>query len=143
MNRTDTFTVEEWHTLLFAPLWAFAALAGRYRAFDPLDLEAFTHAVEQAADAERGRLGGHLLGRVALDLDRLTHRFENDDRSVASGLWQVSLLLTRLPAEEADAFRDALVSGVCEGVARARGRYGRIISEEDAKIVELVAALLA
>ena len=45
-------------------------------------------------------------------------------------------------AAAADAFRDALVSGVCEGVARARGRYGRIISEDDAKIVELVAQLL-
>ena len=123
-------------------MWAFAALAGRYRAFDPLDLAAFGHAVEQAAEAERGRLGGHVLGRVALDLDRLTVRFENDDRSVASGLWQVSGLLTRLPEDEADAFREALVSGVCEGVARARGRYGRVVSEEDAKIVELVAQLL-
>jgi hypothetical protein len=142
MNRTDTFTADEWHTLLFAPFWAFTALAGRYRAFDPLDFAAFAHAVEEAADAERGRLGGHLLGRVALDLDRLTRRFENDDRSVASGLWQVSVLLARLPEDEADAVRDALVSGVCERVARARGRYGRMVSEEDAKIVELVGQLL-
>jgi hypothetical protein len=142
MNRTDTFTADEWHTLLFAPFWAFTALAGRYRAFDPLDLEVFALAVEQAAARERGRVGGRLLNRVALDLDRLTRRFENDDRSVASGLWQVSVLLARLPADEADAFRDALVSGVCEAVARARGRYGRMISEDDAKVVELVAQLL-
>lgn len=142
MNRTDTFTADEWHTLLFAPFWVFTALTGRYRAFDPFDLGAFVHAVEQAADSERQRLGGHLLGRVALDLDRLTLRFENDDRSVASGLWQVSGLLARLPEDEADAFRNALVSGVCAGVARARGRYGRVISEDDAKVVELVEQLL-
>jgi hypothetical protein len=142
MNRTDIFTAEEWRTLLFAPFWAFTALAGRYRAFDPLDLAAFSHAVEQAADAERGRLGGDVLGRVALDLDRLTRGFENDDRSVASGLWQVSVLLARLPADEADAFRDALVRGVCEGVARARGRYGQVIGDDDAKVVELVEQLL-
>ena len=142
MNRTDLFTPDEWRTLLFAPFWVFIALAGRYRGFDPLDVEAFSHAVDQAAEQERGRVGGDVLGRVAMDLDRLSRRFEADDRSVASGLWQVSVLLGRLPVGEADAFRAALVSGVGEGVARARGRYGRLIGDDDAKVIELVAQLL-
>jgi hypothetical protein len=55
----------------------------------------------------------------------------------------VCRLLERVPEEEAEAFREALVSGVGEGLARARGRFGRIISEEDARTIELVAVLLS
>ena len=39
--------------------------------------------------------------------------------------------------------REALVRGVGEGLARARGRYGRVISEEDERTVELVEVLLS
>jgi hypothetical protein len=80
---------------------------------------------------------------VELDLDRLAIAFGKDRRSVATGLWEVCSLLERVPEEEAAAFRDALVSGVGEGLARARGRFGRFISEDDARTVELVAVLLS
>jgi len=80
---------------------------------------------------------------VALDLDRLAAAFGNDPRSVVTGLFEVCRLLERLPPEEAEVFREALVRGVGEGMARARGRYGRIISEEDERTVELVGVLLS
>ena len=51
--------------------------------------------------------------------------------------------MERLPPDEAEVFREALVRGVAEGMARARGRYGRIISEEDERTVELVEVLLS
>jgi hypothetical protein len=143
MYLTETFTDEEWRTLRFAPFWVFSAVVGRYRGFDPLEFEAFTACVERTAEAERGTLGGEVLNRVALDVDRLARQYAGDSRSIASGLWQVGKLLGRLPESEAEAFRDALVVGVGEGVARARGRFGRYISEDDAKTVELVATLLS
>lgn len=139
----DLFTPEEWATLRFAPFWVLAAVAGSYRGFDPLEFDAFSRAVEEASERARGRLGGLVLQRVALDLDRLARAFGDDPRTVATGLWEVCRLLDRLPPDEADVFRDALVSGVGEGLARARGRFGRVIGEEDARTVALLAALLA
>lgn len=140
--KTDTFTVEEWSTLWLAPFWVFSAIVGRSRAFDPLDFEAFSRSVDVVADLERGRFAGEVLTRVALDLDRLVRRYAADRRSPATGLWEVGGLLQRLPDDEAEAFRAALVSGVGEGVAKARGRFGRVMSEDDAKALELVAQLL-
>ena len=142
MTRVD-FAPEEWVTLRFAPFWVLAALAGCYRGFDPLEFEAFSRAVEEASDRTRGQLSGSVLQRVALDLDRLTVAFANDRRPVATGLCEVCRLLQRLPEDEAEEFREALVSGVGEGLARARGRFGRLISDEDARAVELVDVLLS
>jgi hypothetical protein len=140
--KTDTFTAAEWSTLWMAPFWVFSAVVGRTRAFDPLEFEAFSRAVDVVADLERGRFAGEVLTRVALDLNRILRRYEADHRSVATGLWEVSGLLQRLPDDEAEAFRAALVSGVGESVATARGRFGRVMSEDDAKALELVAQLL-
>jgi hypothetical protein len=139
----DAFAPDEWATLRFAPFWVLAAVTGCYRGFDPAEFEAFSRALDEASDRARGRLGGEVLQRVALDLDRLAIAFGNDRRSVAAGLWEVSRILERMADNEAAAFRDALVSGVGEGLARARGRFGRFISDEDARTVELVAVLLS
>ena len=81
----ETFAPDEWATLCLAPFWILAALAGCYRGFDPLEFEAFSRAVEEASDRARGRLGGEVLRRVALDLDRLAIAFGNDRRSVVTG----------------------------------------------------------
>jgi hypothetical protein len=141
--EAETFTPDEWWTLRFAPYWVLSAVVGRSRSFDPMDLEAFSYAVDFMAEQERGRLSGAVLTRVALDFQRLTIRYSADRRSVVTGLWEVSRLLARLPDEEAEAFREALVSGVGESVAKARGRYGRIMSEDDVRALALVAQLLA
>jgi hypothetical protein len=139
----DTFAPAEWATLRFAPFWVLAALAGRQRGFDPIEFEVFSEVVEEASRQATGRVGGAVLHRVALDLDRLAAAFGNDRRSVVTGLFEVCELIERLPAEEAAVFREALVRGVAEGLARARGRYGRVISEEDERTVELVGVLLS
>lgn len=143
MIEDDVFAADERATLRFAPFWVLAAFAGRQRGFDQIEFEAFAGVIEEASDRARGRLGGRVIQRVALDLDRIAAAFGNDRRSVATGLYEVCLLIERLPPDEALPFREALVCGVGEGIARARGRYGRIISEEDERTVELVEALLS
>jgi hypothetical protein len=139
----DDFAPDEWVTLRFAPFWILAAFVGCSRGFDPLEFEAFSRVIDEVSDRARGRLGREVLQRVAMDLDRLAIAFGNDRRSVTTGLWEVGRLLERMPEEEAEAFREALVSGVGEGFAQARGRFGRFMSEEDARTVELVAVLLS
>ena len=137
------FAPAEWVTLRFAPFWVLAAIAGRQRDFDAAEFAVFTEVVEEASARARGRFGGDLLQRVALELDRLAAAFGNDPRSVVTGLFEVCRLLERLPPDEAEVFREALVRGVGEGMARARGRYGRIVSEEDERTLELVGVLLS
>jgi hypothetical protein len=142
MGERAKFTPEEWRTLQFAPFWMFSAVVGGYRRFDPLELDAFMRSLHLAALAP-GRLSQEVIESVTLDLDRIVAAYERDDRTIASGLCQVAALLHKVPADEAEMFRGTLVAEIGEGIARARGRFGRLISEEDAKTVELVAQFLA
>jgi hypothetical protein len=61
----------------------------------------------------------------------------------AEGVGQaVGVLLRRAGDDEAALCKDMLVLDVGEGVARARGRYGTEMSEDDARAVALAAQLL-
>jgi hypothetical protein len=141
MTQRASFTPEEWRTLQFAPFWMFSAVVGGYRRFDLLEFEAFARSLELAAMAP-GRLSREVVTSVLQSLGALRDAYETDRRSIASGLCEVAALLNRIPSDESDKFKAALISEIGEGVARARGRFGRMMSEEDAKNVELVAQFL-
>ena len=51
-------------------------------------------------------------------------------------------VLDRLPADDAQAVKEMLVTQIAEGVARARGPFGQSISRDDAKALQLIAVLL-
>jgi hypothetical protein len=142
MGERANFTPEEWRTLQFAPFWMFSAVVGGYRKFDELEFDAFARSLHQAATAP-GVLSREVIESVNLDIDRLTAAYAVDQRTIATGLCQVAALLNRVQADEAEMFRGTLVTEIGEGVARARGRFGRLMSEEDAKNVELVAQFLS
>jgi len=141
MGERASFTPEQWRTLQFAPFWMFSAVVGGYRRFDAMEFEAFSRSLELAAMAP-GRLSREVVSSVRQNLGALRDEYETDRRSIASGLCEVGALLNTVPVDEADMFRGALISEIGEGVARARGRFGRMMSEEDAKNVELVAQFL-
>ena len=142
MGERAGLSRDQWHTLQFAPFWMFAAVVGAYRRFDVLEYEAFSRAVLLAASAP-GRLNRELMTSVLTDLERVAGEFAADPRSIGSGLCEVATILSNVPAEEAELVKNALISGVGEGVARARGRFGRVMSEEDEKNLELVAQFLS
>ena len=52
-------------------------------------------------------------------------------------------MLAKAGQQEAARFKDMLVLEIGEGVARARGRYGTEMSDDDARAVGLAAQLLA
>jgi hypothetical protein len=141
MDERDRYTPDEWRTLQFAPFWMFSAVVGAYDRFDPRDFQVFVRCMEVAALAE-GRLRRELLASVLADRDRLAEQFRAEQRSIGVGLFQVDLVLRRADRDEAASFKDMLVLEVGEGVARARGRYGTEMSDEDAKAVALAAQLL-
>ena len=142
MSEQDRYTPEEWRTLQFAPFWMFSAVIGAYNRYDPRDFQAFLRCLEAAALAD-GRLRRELLASVVADPDRLAEAFRAEPRSIGVGLFQVDTVLAKAGAEEAAGFKDMLVLEIGEGVARARGRYGTEMSDEDARSVALAAQLLA
>jgi hypothetical protein len=142
MGERDRYTTEEWRTLQFAPFWMFSAVVGTYNRFHPRDVQVFGRCLEVATMAE-GRLRRELLESVLADRDRLAEQFNADSRSIGVGLFQVDAVLRRADDDEAASFKDMLVLDVGEGVARARGRYGTEMSDDDANAVTLAAQLLA
>jgi hypothetical protein len=142
MREQDRYTPEEWRTLQFAPFWMFSAVVGAYSRFDPRDFQVFVRCMEAASLAD-GRLRRELLASVVADRDRLAEQFRADRRSIGVGLFQVDAVLAKAGGDEAALFKDMLVLDIGEGVARARGRYGTEMSDDDAKAVALAAQLLA
>jgi hypothetical protein len=142
VSERDRYTPQEWRTLQFAPFWMFSAVVGAYNRFDPRDFGVFVRCLEAASLAE-GRLGRELLASVLADRDRLAEQFRTEPRSIGVGLFQVDAVLRKAGDDEAARFKDMLVLDIGEGVARARGRYGTEMSDDDAKAVALAAQLLA
>jgi hypothetical protein len=142
VSERDKFTAAEWRTLQLAPFWMFSAVVGTYNRFDPLEYAAFVRCLEAAA-AVPGQLGREVLTSVIADRDRLTQAYRADRRTIGVGLFEVSNILAKAVPEEAAEFKGMLVSAIGEGIARARGRFGVQMSEEDADAVTLAAQLLA
>ncbi|HEV8650866.1 MAG TPA: hypothetical protein VG276_16070 [Actinomycetes bacterium] len=141
MSEQEKFTPEEWRTLQFAPFWIFSAVIGAYNRFDPRDYQVFLRCLEAATLAE-GRLRREVLESVVADRDRLAEQFRGEQRSIGVGLFQVDAVLSKAGDDEAAKFKGMLVLDIGEGVARARGRYGAEMYDEDAKSLVLAAQLL-
>jgi hypothetical protein len=142
MSEQDRYSPEEWRTLQFAPFWMFSAVIGAYDRFDPRDFQVFFRCLE-AASLAGGPLRRELLASVIADRERLAEQFRTEPRSIGVGLFQVDAVLAKAGREEAAGFKEMLVLEIGEGVARARGRYGTEMSDDDAKAVGLAAQLLA
>ena len=129
----------EWLTLQLGPVWVVSALLGRNH-FDELEKEAFWRAVEDAPVGD-SPITWALMQAASRNRDWLLDEFILDDRSIISGLSAVASLLERVPADSSRAVREAILR-VGSGVARARGPFGRRITDIDALMLELLAQLL-
>ena len=67
--------------------------------------------------------------------------FEQEERSVVTGLWDVVGILSRLDLLVARPFV-AMLLEIGESFSRARGSFGQVISREDRQTLLLLAALL-
>jgi len=141
MVRVETFTADEWRTLQFGPYWVFSAVLGAYKDFDPLEYEAFSNVLAQACAAP-GRLARQIVDSVLDEHAELTRIYQTDERTIGRGLCAVAAVLRKAPADEANLVKDMLIAHVGTGIARARGRFGRVISEDDQKTLELITQFL-
>jgi hypothetical protein len=141
MSERDRFTPQEWRTLQFAPFWMLSAIVGAYRRFDEREYQVFGRCLEVAAMAG-GRLAREVVGSVVAERDRLREAYGSDQRTIGVGLGEVAAVLGKAADDEAAGFKGMLVREIGEGVARARGRFGSEMSEEDANRLTLAAQLL-
>lgn len=138
MTVYGTLAPSDQQTLRLAPLWVFSALVGRTR-LETWELEAIWDAV-RAILPMTTRLGSEAL-QATLDDPDIVVAYERDGRSVTTGLLAAATVSARLGPGAAGSMRSALLA-VGEGVARARGPFGRSISRQDADTLELLAEVL-
>jgi hypothetical protein len=125
-------------TLRLAPLWVFSALVGRTR-LETWELDAIWDAVRATLPTTTS-LGSEAL-QATLDDPDIVAAYERDRRPVTTGLLAAATVSARVGPDVASAVRSALLA-VGEGVARARGPFGRSISRQDADTLELLAEVL-
>ena len=138
MTLYGTLARSDQQTLRMAPLWVFSALVGRTR-LETWELEAVWDAVRAALPTTTS-LGSEAL-QATLDDPDVVAAHERDGRPVTTGLLAVATVSARLGAGAASSMRSALLA-VGEGVARARGPFGRSISQQDADTLELLAEVM-
>ena len=128
MPTTDTFTAEEWRTLRFAPLLGVHRPGRPVPGIRPVPPRGVLPC--GGTDGRRRNAAAspvEVLGRVALDLDRLSARVRAR-RPVGGERVVAGLHAARPPAGWTTRTHSAPRScpGSARGVARSRGRYGRI-----------------
>ena len=133
-----TLARSDQQTLRLAPLWMFSALVGRTR-LETWELDAIWEAV-RATLPTTTRLGSEAL-QATLDDPDLVAAYERDGRPVTTGLLAAATVSARQGAGAASSMRSALLA-VGEGVARARGPFGRSISRQDADTLEMLAEIM-
>ena len=138
MTLYGTLAPSDQQTLRLAPLWVFSALVGRTR-LETWELEAIWDAV-RATLPTTASLGSEAL-QATLDDPDVVAAYERDGRPVTTGLLAAATVAARLGPGAASSMRAALLA-VGEGVARARGPFGRSISRQDADTLELLAEVL-
>ncbi len=138
MTLYGTLTRSEQLALRLAPLWMFSALVGRTR-LETWELDAVWDAVRATLPTATG-LGSEAL-QATLDDPDLVAAFERDGRPVTTGLLAAATVSAGLGPAAASSMRSALLA-VGEGVARARGPFGRSISRQDADTLELLAEVV-
>ena len=129
----------EWLTLQLGPVWVMSALTGRDH-FDELEQQAFVRAVEAAPSGDCA-LAWQLMQAVSRNCDWLLEEFMLGERSIVTGLSDVTVLLERTDRDVSRETRAAILR-VGYGVARAFGPFGRRITERDTQTLELIAQLL-
>src|SRR5215207_10174883 len=129
----------EWLTLQLGPVWVISALLGRNR-FDELEQESVL-AGRGGRPLRDAALTWQLMQSISRDREWLLDELMLDGRSIVTGLSQVTSLLERVSPEISRETREAILR-VGSGVARARGPFGRRITDHDAQTLELVAQLL-
>lgn len=113
----DSYTVEEWRTLQFAPLWVYSQTAGVDGEIDAKETEVLVKDLNELNKSKEP------LVREVVDtnLANLMEAYKADPRAIQTGLTEVADLLDRKATpEQALNFKAAILSIGCD-IAQASG----------------------
>lgn len=141
MYRSN-FTDAEWRTVLFAPLWAFTAVAGADKKVDPKEAAALLKELSEAA-LYKDAFAREVLQSIAADVTTIMPAYAADRRTVVDGLREAAQILdVKMPGGGADGLKAAILL-VCVNTAQAAGPIiGGKVSKEERSAMALVATLL-
>jgi hypothetical protein len=140
---SDHYVDGDWRTILMAPLWIFETIAEADKKSDEKERAAFAQALSEPTT---DTFTAFVFTQHREKQDELAKERVRDKRDASRGLGEVAALLHRYPkAEEADAFRTALLS-LAERIAQASGGglfgLGSKVSAQEAAAIERLRALL-
>jgi hypothetical protein len=119
MSLRAAYTAEEWQTLQFGPLWVFNTVAGADQQIDKKEVEALAKELQEAP-LYKDPLVREILLSLAGDLGDLMGQYQRDTRNVMVGLQDVARVLQKAPADNALAYKRAMLL-IGGNVAKAAG----------------------
>jgi len=135
------FSDSEWQTLQFAPLWAFAAVAGADGKIDDRETAVLMKEVSEAP-LHKGVFVREVMTSLATDLVRVSAAYKADSRNAFAGLVEVRGLLTRVDKDQAAIFKFAVMA-IGKATAEASGpMFGAKIAVEEQQAWALAAVML-
>jgi hypothetical protein len=137
MNFERQFDPAQWRTLQFAPFLILSGVSGRYRGFADEEMLVFERWLAEASRAP-GVLSREILAPVSADVTEFAEAYAQYDDTIVSGLTAVAEILVGQPPLEVQLFRDALIDVLGMGLGRARGPYGRELTNEGEQMLTML-----
>ena len=143
----ESYTMEEWRTLQFAPIWVFTAVASADRKIDEKEAGALAKELSEWAQFKEPLVQEVLLS-VVNDVANVMAQYHTDSRGVMAGLKDVADLLDRKATQEqAKKFKGAMLL-IGNNIAQASGGgiFGtgdKISTEEKSALALIMMALRA
>jgi hypothetical protein len=135
------FTDAEWQTIVFAPLWAFSAIAGADHQIKPKEAEALAKELAEAA-LYKDEFTREVLLTLASEPATIMPAYGADRRSIMDGLREAADILDAKLPGGADQFKNAILL-LCMKTAQAEGPIiGDKVSKDEKSAMVLVATML-
>ncbi len=140
------YSMDEWRTLQFAPLWVFTAISAADKKVSKKEVTALAKEIAEA-HLYKEPLVQEVLGSVGSDFENVFRQYQADSRDVMRGLGDVAdLLESKAEADQAKNFKMAmLLMGRNIAEASSKGLFGKkkMGDNEKAALVLVAAALRA
>ncbi len=103
------YSMDEWRTLQFAPLWVFTAISAANKKVSKKEITALAKEISEA-HLYKEPLVQEVLGSVGSDFESVFREYQADSRDVMRGLSDVAdLLESKAEAEQAKNFKMAVL----------------------------------
>lgn len=139
----NDYEQDEWETMLFAPLWVFAAVAGADAEINKQELAALAEELH-TAQQYKNELSREIFTELAEDFDDIMEAYQEDDTLIGDGLSEVNVLLEEYEDEEVIlGFKSDIIIFAINVAKASRGwLFGKNITAEEKEVIDGIAEVL-